>query len=78
MFCNIDGSYITTNQLTTLLKRICRELHIKTYLSTGCNIHMIKHIFVTRCIESGISIQTISALVGTSVEKLQRTYIGKS
>lgn len=75
LFCNIDGSYITTNQMTALLKRICRELHIKTYLSTGCNIHMTKHTFVTRCIESGISIETISALVGTSVEKLQRTYI---
>lgn len=75
LFCNMDGSYITTSQMTALLKRICRELQIKTYLKTGCNIHMTKHTFVTRCIESGISIETISVLVGTSVEKLQKTYI---
>lgn len=50
--------------MTAILKRVCRELQIKTYLSTGCNIHMTKHAFVTRCIESGIRIETISSLVG--------------
>lgn len=75
LFCNRDGSYITPSQMTALLKRICRELEIKPHLKTGCNIHMTKHTFVTRCIECGISIETVSVLVGTSVEKLRKTYI---
>ncbi len=75
VFCNLDGSYITTSQMTALLKRICRELQIKPYLKTGCNIHMTKHTFVTRCIENGIRIEIISSLVGTSVEKLRKTYV---
>ena len=36
---------------------------------------MTKHTFVTRCIESGIRIEIISSLVGTSVEKLRKTYV---
>lgn len=35
---------------------------------------MTKHTFVTRAIESGMSLLTISKLVGTSVRKLEKTY----
>ena len=35
---------------------------------------MTKHTFVTRAIESGMSLRTISKLVGTSVRELEKTY----
>ncbi len=74
LFCNKDGTPITAQQLTTFLKLLCRDLEIKTELKTGCSIHMTKHTFVTRCIESHISLKVISTLVGTSVQRLEKTY----
>lgn len=75
LFCNRDGSFITTQQLTEFIKRVCRELAIKMELETGCSIHMTKHTFVSRCIEAGIQLITISKLVGTSVQELEKTYV---
>jgi site-specific recombinase XerD len=74
LFCNKDGTPITAQQLTSFLKLLCRDLGIKTELKTGCSIHMTKHTFVTRCIESHISLKVISTLVGTSVQRLEKTY----
>lgn len=74
LFCNRDGSPITAQQLTSFLKILCRNLDIKTNIKTGCSIHMTKHTFVTRCIESRMSLKVISTLVGTSVQILERTY----
>lgn len=75
LFCNKDGSFITAHQLTDVIKRACRELGIKTELPTGCTIHMCKHTFVSRCIEAGIKLITISSLVGTSTTELEKTYV---
>lgn len=74
LFCNKDGTPITAQQMTTFLKLLCRDLGIKPELKTGCSIHMTKHTFVTRCIESHISLKVISTLVGTSVQMLEKTY----
>lgn len=74
LFCNKDGTPITAQQLTTFLKLLCRDLGIKPELKTGCSIHMTKHTFVTRCIESHISLKVISNLVGTTVQRLEKTY----
>ena len=74
LFCNKDGSFITTQQLTEVIKRICRDLGLKMELETGCRIHLTKHTFVSRCIEAGIQLITISRLVGTSIQELERTY----
>ena len=74
LFCNKDGTPITAQQLTSFLKLLCRDLGIKPELKTGCSIHMTKHTFVTRCIEAHISLKVISILVGTSVQRLEKTY----
>lgn len=74
LFCNRDGSPITAQQLTSYLKIICRDLKIKTDITTGCSIHMTKHTFITRCIESPVELQVISKLVGTGIQVLERTY----
>lgn len=66
--------YIIPSQINQIFKKICREVGIKTNLVTGCNTHMTKHTFVTRAIESGISLLTISKLVRTSVRELEKTY----
>ena len=36
---------------------------------------MTKHTFVTRCIEAGIKLLTISQIVGTSTRVLEKTYV---
>lgn len=74
LFCNKDGTPITAQQLTTFLKLLCRDLNINKGIKTGCSIHMTKHTFVTRCIESHMSLKVISKLVGTSVQRLEKTY----
>ncbi len=74
LFCNKDGTPITAQQLTSFLKLLCRDLKIKPDLKTGCSIHMTKHTFVTRCLESHMSLKVISTLVGTSVQRLEKTY----
>ncbi len=74
LFCTKSGSFITHSSFNTIFKRICKEAGIKLELVDGCNTHMTKHSAVTRMLENGMSIYAISAVVGTSVEVLQRTY----
>ncbi len=74
LFCKLDGTYINHSKITEHFKRICREAKVKLDLPKGCHIHMTKHTFVTRCIEAGIELLTISKLVGTSTRVLEKTY----
>lgn len=74
LFCRNDGSYIKPSQINNIFKRVCREAGVKLNLVQGCNFHMTKHTFVTRCIEAGMQLITISKLVGTSVRELEKTY----
>lgn len=74
LFCTKDGKFITHSSFNIIFKKICRKAGIKLELSNGCNTHMTKHSSVTRMLENGMSIYAISAIVGTSVEVLQKTY----
>lgn len=74
LFCKKDGSYINHSQVTSIFKRICKEAGIKLDLPTGCHIHMTKHTAVTRMFESGMRIETIGNLVGTTPRILEKTY----
>ena len=74
LFCQKDGDYIKHSKITTAFKEICREAEVKQNLPKGCHIHMTKHTFVTRCIEAGIDLITISNIVGTTVRVLEKTY----
>lgn len=74
LFCKKDGSYIVPAQINQIFKRVCREAGVKVNLPQGCNFHMTKHTFVTRCIEAGMRLIAISKLVGTSVRELEKTY----
>ena len=74
LFCQTDGNYINHSKITNIFKKICRELKIKNDLPDGCHIHMTKHTFVTRCVEAGIELITISNIVGTTTRVLEKTY----
>ncbi len=74
LFCNKDGSYIDVKHITCIFKKICRHAGIKLDLKTGCHIHMTRHTFVTRLIESKMDIYAISKIVGTSRDVLEKTY----
>ena len=74
LFCQSDGKFISHTSFNGIFKRICREAGVKLDLISGCNTHMTKHTAVTRMVENGIRIEVISAIVGTSVEVLRKTY----
>lgn len=75
LFCKKDGNYINHSQITDIFKRICREAGIKLDLPKGCHIHMTRHTFTTRCIESGMDLMTIANLLGhTSTLQIEQTY----
>ena len=70
LFSQKDGKLIEHSSFNNIFKRICRQAGI----TKNCNVHMMKHTAVTRMIENGIDIYVISALVGTTVEVLRKTY----
>lgn len=75
LFCKKDGNYINHSQITDIFKRICREAGIKLDLPKGCHIHMTRHTFTTRCIESGMDLMTIANLLGhTTTLQIEQTY----
>lgn len=74
LFCTREGHMISHSSFNAIFKRICREAKVKLELPKGCHVHMTKHTAVSRMIEKGINIYVISAIVGTSVEVLYKTY----
>ena len=64
LFCRKDGQYINHSQITSILKRICREANIKSNLSTGCHIHMTRHTGITRLYEFGVDVLVIAKISG--------------
>ena len=75
LFCQLDGSYIDSRTLNNIFKRICRDAGIKTYLSTGCHIHMCRHTGTTRMLESGMSPLVIANILGhTDDSQIKETY----
>lgn len=75
LFCRQDGNPIVLTETNCIFKRICREAGIKLDLKTGCHFHMLRHTFVTRCIEAGIPLPIIAKLLGhTTTKQIEETY----
>ena len=75
LFCKKDGSPIVITEINNIFKRICREARVKLELPKGCNFHMTRHTFVTRCIEAGMPTIVIAKLVGHSnTKQIEETY----
>lgn len=75
LFCRLDGKYIEHTQITALFKKICRSIQIKNDIPTGCHIHMTRHTFATRCIESGMDLLFLAKLLGhSSTRQIEKTY----
>ena len=61
LFPNLNGisCCISTSQVNSAFKRICKNAGIKEY-----GQHMLRHTFATRCIENGVEIASLSSILG--------------
>lgn len=75
LFCKKDGSYINRTNITSFIKKICRDAGIKLELPKGCHIHMTRHTGITRMIEFGYDLFFIICYSGhTGIREIERTY----
>lgn len=56
-----NRTFISYNELNSWLRRINEKYHI---CSENLHTHRLRHTFVTRCIEKGISLSVIQEIVG--------------
>lgn len=61
LFPNLNGisCCISTSQVNSAFKRICKKAGIKEY-----GQHMLRHTFASRCIESNVDVVTLSKILG--------------
>ena len=66
VFVNKNGGFLANNICYQSLKYICKRARIRTI-----SMHILRHTFATRCIESGMRPKTLQAILGH--KKLETT-----
>ena len=75
LFTTKTGKIINPKHISSIFKRLCREANIKLELPKGCYIHMTRHTGITRLIEFGMDLFTITSFTGhTSISEIEKTY----
>lgn len=60
LFCHPDGKLIETNTINSHFKRVCKNAGI----SEKYSVHCLRHTYATRCIEAGVELPVLQALMG--------------
>lgn len=60
LFCHPDGKLIETNTINSHFKRVCK----KAGISEKYSVHCLRHTYATRCIEAGVELPVLQALMG--------------
>ena len=60
IFCKQDGSVYSTTSINSAFKRLCKNAGIKS----DVNFHMLRHSFITRSKEAGVSVEATKSTVG--------------
>ena len=69
----LHKKYISTAQVNSAFKRLCQKYNIS--LGWNVNQHMLRHSFVTRCIEAGMSAKVLQKILGhTKIQTTLDTY----
>ena len=60
LFCHPDGKLIETNTINSHFKRVYKNAGI----SGNYSVHCLRHTYATRCIEAGVELPVLQALMG--------------
>ncbi|MBO5004454.1 MAG: site-specific integrase [Clostridia bacterium] len=60
LFCHSDGKLIETNTINSHFKRVYKNAGI----SGNYSVHCLRHTYATRCIEAGVELPVLQALMG--------------
>lgn len=60
LFCQANKKLYVDNTINSAFKRICKNAGI----TKPVNTHMLRHTFATRCIEAGVELPVLQALMG--------------
>ena len=60
LYCQYNGKLIETNTINSHFKRVCKNAGI----TRAVNIHCLRHSYATRCIEAGVTLPVLQALMG--------------
>lgn len=60
LYCQPNGKLIETNTINSHFKRVCKNAGI----TRTVNIHCLRHSYATRCIEAGVTLPVLQALMG--------------
>lgn len=77
IFSTRNGTFITTTQVNSLFRRICKKYDIidKTITDGKVDLHSLRHTFGTRCAEAGMPPKVLQEIMGhTDIRITMNTY----
>ena len=69
VFCNVDGSMLTKDQVKRILPRACRKAGLREV-----QWHKLRHSFASQLVMAGVSLKAVQELLGHSTIQMTMRY----